>query len=236
MEISSKIAVITGASRGIGAAFSRGLIAKGATVYGLARNRELLETIQQELGEKFISVAIDISDREAMEHWANETFSEKLSPDILINNAGAGFFGKIDELPLEQWHQMINTNLNGVYYLTSAIVPFMKKKRYSSHIINIGSILGQTSGAEKSGYSATKFAIQGFSEALFKELRNDNIKVSCINPGSIDTHFFEASGIHPNRNMLQPEDLAQVLIHVLETPDNVLINELTVRPLNPKRE
>lgn len=128
---------------------------------------------------------------------------------------------------------MINTNLNAVFYLTSAIVPFMKKSRNSSHII-IGSILGKMSGSEKSGYSATKFGIQGFSEALFKELRYDGIKVSCMNPGSIETNFFENSGVEPHDKMLHPKDIAATLVHILETPDNVLINDLTIRPLNPK--
>lgn len=235
MNIHSKIAIVTGASRGAGASFSKALIDKGATVYGLARNLELLQALQFQLGEKFIPVAMDISDRETLKKWIDSTFSDNHFPDILINNAGAGYFGKIDELPLAQWHQMINTNLNAVYYLTSAVVPLMKKAQNSSHIINIGSILGKTSAAEKAGYSATKYAMQGFSEALFKELRSYNIKVSCINPGSIETHFFEASGIEPHSNMLQPEDLAQIVIQVLETPDNVLIDELTVRPLNARK-
>lgn len=234
MKLHSKIAIVTGASSGLGASVSQALVEKGAQVYGLARNMEALGKLQQNLGEKFIPVSMDISNRENIEKWIKETFSAKHAPDILINNAGAGYFGKVDELPLEKWHQMINTNLNGAFYLTSLVVPLMKQKETGAHILNIGSILGTTSGAEKSGYSATKYAMQGFSEALFKELRRDKIKVSCINPGSIDTYFFEESGVEPNEKMLQPKEVADVLIHVLETPPNVLINELAVRPLNPK--
>ena len=117
------------------------------------------------------------------------------------------------------------------FYLTSAIVPLMKATESSSHIINIGSILGKVSSSQKSAYSATKYAIQGFSEGLFKELRGFNIKVSCVNPGSIETGFFEASGIAPNPLMLQPHELADTLVYLLETPENVLIDELTIRPL-----
>jgi len=234
MEIEGKIAVVTGASSGLGAALAHALVAKGATVYGLARNLEKLETLQKQLGKTFIPVKMDIANQKAIAVWVKKTFSDAKIPNILINNAGAGYFNKIDELSLEQWHEMINTNLNGIFYITSKIVPLMKKNSASSHIINIGSILGKTTRSEGSGYCATKYGMQGFSEALFKELRTYNIKVTCINPGSIETHFFEQSGIDPHSNMLQPNDIAAFIIHILETPCNMLIDEVTLRPLQPK--
>ena len=126
---------------------------------------------------------------------------------------------------------MINTNLNGVFYLTSSFVPMMKQNLNVCHIINIGSILGKTTRVEGAAYSATKYGIQGFSESLFKELRGHGIKVTCVNPGSIDTDFFIGSGIKPHHNMLQPNDIAAVIVHILETPDNLLIDEITLRPL-----
>jgi short-subunit dehydrogenase len=234
MEINSKIAIVTGASKGAGAAFSKALTNKGATVYGLARNEKALKNLQTELGDGFLPIALDISDENAVRNWAETTFSKNHCPDILINNAGASQFAEVDKLGSGDWHKMVNTNLNATHYLVSALVPLMKKNKSPAHIINIGSILGKTSGSKKSAYSATKFAIQGYSEALFKELRGFNIKVTCLNPGSIATGFFKSSGIEPNESMLQPEELAQVLINVLETPDNVLIDELTVRPLRPR--
>lgn len=233
MNLQSKIAIVTGASRGTGAAFSEALVKKGATVYGLARNERALQALQLKLGDKFVPVALDVSEEESIKNWVKNTFSTSHFPHILINNAGTSQFDAVEELSSEKWRNMIDTNLNAVHYLTSALVPLLKKDENSSHIVNIGSILGKTSGSEKSAYSATKFAIQGYSEALFKELRGFNIKVTCLNPGSIATGFFESSGISANESMLQPEELAQVLINVLETPDNVLIDELTVRPLRP---
>lgn len=231
MNINSKTAIITGVSRGLGRATAEALLEKGATVYGISRSESEMEAMAEEWPERFNPVLLDITREEKVRAWAAETFSESNSPDILINNAGAGYFENIDAFTSEQWHQMINTNLNAVFYLTGAVVPFMKTTGRSSHIINIGSILGKVSASGKSAYSATKFAIQGFSEGLFKELRGYNIKVSCVNPGSIETHFFEASGIEPNSKMLQPAALADILVYLLETPDNVLIDELTVRPL-----
>ena len=234
MNLLNKITIVTGASSGLGAAISEALIQNGSKVYGLARNGKKLQLLKDKLGTHFIPVALDISNQEAVKSWVTENFSDGNCPDVLINNAGAGLFGKIDEMPSEEWLAMINTNLNGMYYITSQVAGLMKKTEVGSHIINIGSILGSTGRAESAAYCATKFGIQGFSDALFKELRFFNIKVTCFNPGSIDTHFFESSGIDAHHNMLQPKDLADTLIHILQTPDNMLISEMTVRPLNPK--
>lgn len=234
MELQSKTAVITGAGKGLGAALSHALVEKGTEVYGLARTLGDLESLRKKLGEKFIPVTLDITERDSVVKWVNSTFTDGYSPDILINNAGAGYFNKIDELSLEHWHAMINTNVNGLFYITSQIVPLMKRNDDFCHIINMGSILGKTTRAEASAYSLTKYGVQGFSEALTKELRWDKIKVSCVNPGSIATRFFEDSGIHPNEHMLSPTDLAHLIITILETPDNLLIDEITLRPLIPK--
>ncbi len=234
MDINSKIAVVTGASKGVGAAFASALVDKGATVYGLSRSAANLNVQREKLGEKFIPVPLDITDQNAVYSWVSDTFSDQHSPYILINNAGTGHFGKIDELSLEQWHGMINTNVNGLFYITSQIVPFMKRNRDTCHIINMGSILGKTGRSEGAAYCLTKYGVQGFTEALFRELRSDRIKVSCVNPGSIATHFFSDSGIEPDDNMIQPKDLADLIVHILETPDNFLIDEITMRPLIPK--
>lgn len=235
MNLENKTAIVTGASSGLGAAISATLIQNGTKVYGLARNTRALSALQNNLGAQFIPVSLDISDYDAVKRWGSETFSENSGPNILINNAGAGSFGKIDEMPSEEWAAMINTNLNGMYYITSQVVGLMKQKKEASHIINIGSILGSMGRAESAAYCTTKYGVQGFSDALFKELRFFNIKVTCFNPGSIDTHFFESSGIAAHSNMLHPQDLANTLVHILQTPDNMLISDITVRPLNPKK-
>lgn len=235
LELKDKIAVVTGVSSGLGSAITEALIKNGAEVYGLARNEDKLNPIKEKFGEKFHVCKVDISKLEQITEWIGRNFSDNHSPDILINNAGIGSFGAIDEKPVEDWLQMVNTNLNGTYYITSRIVPFLKKKKHHTHIINIGSILGTVARENGSAYSATKFGLCGFSEALFKELRYFNIKVSIINPGSIDTDFFHSSGIEKHNNMLQPKDLANTVIYLLKTPDNMLIDSLTVRPLNPKK-
>lgn len=235
MILTAKTAIVTGASSGLGAAIAKYLVQHKTRVFGLARSSDKLKTIEAKLGNLFFPVCLDITDQSAVSQWFGQTFTSGYRPDILINNAGAGIFGKIEELPLEQWKRMVDTNLNGMYFLTREVVPLMKNHSDSSHIINIGSILGKTSGMTKSAYSATKFGVQGFSEALFKELRFNNIKVTCFNPGSIETTFFEESGIEPHRNMLQPDDLAKTIVYILQTPDNFLVNDITIRPLDPKK-
>lgn len=234
MVLDRKIAIVTGASKGLGRAIATALVHKGCIVYGLARNGQVLSQVQRELGELFKPIPLDMTDSKAVQSWVVETFSEDYGPDILINNAGLGFFKSVDKTSLEEWHDAMNINLNALYYITSAITPLMKARSTSCHIINIGSILGRIGRSEGTAYCASKFGVRGFSEALYIELRPYNIKVTCLNPGSIETDFFESSGIFPHDNMLHPEDLANTVVHVLETPDNMLINELIIRPLNPK--
>ncbi|WP_445665728.1 SDR family oxidoreductase [Fodinibius sp. AD559] len=234
MDINAKTAIITGASSGIGIDFSRALINKGAIVYGLARSTNKLQKVQQELGKQFNPVTMDITDHDAIEEWINENFSTDHQPDILINNAGLGRFADVDELPLDEWEAMVQTNLSGTFYMTRQIVPLMKEKKSVSHIINIASIAGKVGNPKMTGYNASKFGVRGFSEALFKEVRYDGIKVTCFYPGSIATNFFGDKDIDTHDNMMQPDEVAQVLVNILETPDNFLINDITMRPLNPK--
>ncbi|MEX2585351.1 MAG: SDR family oxidoreductase [Balneolaceae bacterium] len=235
MNLTDRTAIVTGTSSGLGRAIATALTQKGTRVYGLARRQSKLEQLQQKLGELFIPVPMDVTDQPAVASWIEETFSGQPLPDILINNAGLAEIAEVDQLTPEQWHRMIDTNLNAIFYLTRSVVPLMKQNQEICHILNISSIAGLLGNPELSGYNASKFAVRGFSEALFKELRYEGIKVSCLFPGSIATDFFDLSGMgtaHPN--MMMPEDVASTVLHLLETPDNLLINEVTMRPLNPK--
>lgn len=235
MVLDNKIAILTGASSGLGAAIASALVHKNVKVYGIARSKDSLQKIREQLGDLFQPVVIDITEEDKIHTWISTIFNKSNLPDILINNAGTGSFSKIDEMPSEDWRNMIDTNLNGMYYITSKLTPFLKQNPETTHILNIGSILGGMGRPEASAYCTTKYGVRGFSEALFMELRADAIKVTCINPGSIDTSFFKSSGVKAHHNMLQPKDLADTIIHILETPDNMLINELTIRPLDSRK-
>jgi NADP-dependent 3-hydroxy acid dehydrogenase YdfG len=235
MILLQKIAVVTGASSGLGAAIAEALCEKKVVVFGLARSRDKLASLHKKCGDHFRPVCIDITDEQAVQQWVKQTFSADFLPDILINNAGFGEFGKMDEMSSKTWLQMIQVNLNGTYFMTASLIPWLKKNIKHSHIINIGSVLGSMGKEEGSAYCASKFAVSGLSESLFKELRYDNIKVSLVNPGSIETDFLHTSGVEAHENMLQASDLADTIIHLLETPANLLISEITIRPLNPRK-
>ncbi len=236
MRLQDKIAIVTGASDGLGLAISRTLVEKGAEVYGIARRQEKLDEAAKLLGRRFHPVSLDVTRPEDLEQWVDSTFTDLHLPDILVNNAGIGVFGPVDQIPLSDWQAMMETNINGIFYLTRLIVPLMKKNLEVCHIVNIASIAGLLGNPQMSGYNASKFAVRGFSEALFKELRFDGIKVSCMFPGSVDTQFFRKAGQSEEHSFrMRAEDVATTMIHLLETPDNMLISEITLRPLVPKR-
>ena len=154
--------------------------------------------------------------------------------DILINNAGLGYFGFCEELSIEQWHEMFDTNVTGLFYATRLALPSMKKQGLG-HIINLSSIAGIEGYQQVSAYCATKFAVRGFSDALYKEVRDFGVKVTCVYPGSVKTDFFRHSeNIKPHNNMLMPQDVASQIIYCLESPDNFHHVNLEIRPLKPR--
>ena len=238
MDLNDKVAVVTGASAGLGLAFARALIAKGAQVFGLSRRPEKLEAIRDELGERFHPLPCDVTDEVQVKRVFEAVKREAGRLDILINNAGLGKFGRVDELPVDHWTVQMETNLGGVFRCTREAVPLMKQQNakhgFGGHIVNIASIAGLIGNPQLSAYNATKFGLRGFSEALMKELREDNIKVTCICPGSGATNFAGVDGPGGAANPMRAEDIANTIIHVLEGPANYLISEVVMRPLRPK--
>lgn len=238
MDLSNKVAVVTGASRGLGEHFSRKLIAKGATVFGLARSESDLERLATDLGDSFLSVVCDVRDPQSVRSAFDAVRAQADSIDVLINNAGLGRFGMVEEQPLEEWDLQMEVNVSGVHYCTREVVPTMKaqnaKAGFGGHIVNIASVAGLVGNPGLSIYNATKFALRGYSEALMKELREDGIKVSCVYPGSVETHFASSAGRSGSANPMQAADVANTVIHLLEGPDNYLISEVMMRPLRPK--
>ncbi|ACY49511.1 SDR family oxidoreductase [Rhodothermus marinus] len=238
MELRDKVAIVTGASSGLGRAFAIALVQKGAHVYGLARRVERLNALRDELGPRFHPIACDVTRPNDVEAAFQRVIREAGRLDILINNAGLGKMGPVDELSLEDWDVQMNTNLRGVFLCTRAAVPQMKKQNaetgFGGHIINIASVAGLIGNPNLSAYNATKFGVRGFSEAIMKELRDHGIKVTCVYPGSVATEFFEVSGMRGADRPVTPEQVAQTILHILETDDNYLISEVVIRPLRPR--
>ncbi|NBC18419.1 MAG: SDR family NAD(P)-dependent oxidoreductase [Bacteroidetes bacterium] len=238
MDLQDKVVVVTGASSGLGLIMSQMLVDEGAQVYGLARRLNRLNEIQDDLGTAFHPIPCDVRNESEVNDAFAAITNEAGRIDVLINNAGLGQFGAVDELTLDEWEVQMETNLRGVFLCTRAAVPTMKQQNQESgfggHIVNIASIAGLIGNPKIGAYNASKFGLRGFSESLMKELRDDGIKVTCVYPGSIETHFADVAGSSGSPNPMQPEDVSATVLHVLEGPDNYLISEVVMRPLRPR--
>ncbi len=228
MELTNKIAVVTGVSKGIGYHTTQALLNKGAKVFGLGRNNTI-----EHAHYTFINCDVrnDQSVQQAFELIYKQTDN---TVHILLNNAGLGYFGLLEEMPLAHIQEMMETNVNGTIYCCRAVLPHMKKQQYG-HIINIASTAALEGMPQVAAYCASKWAVKGLSESLFREVRDYKIKVTCLYPGSTKTDFFRNSpGIQPHDYMLMPEDVALSIIQALEMPDNFHTVNLEIRPLQPK--
>ena len=235
MDVSGKIAVITGGSKGIGYAIAERLLKEGATVFICGRDKSELKDSIARLSQ-FGSVEGEICDVRSdaqVKMMFDECVRLFQGVDILVNNAGIGFFGKkVEELSADEWRQTIETNLNGVFYCCHHAIPLMKQ-RGGGYIFNISSLAGQNAHPKMAAYNASKFGLNGFSEAMMQEVRQDDIKVSYICPGSVNTAFGGDVPTEANAWQLQPNDVAQVIINLLQMPANALPSKVELRPSKP---
>ena len=237
-SLKGKVALVTGASKGIGRASALRLAESGANIVIGATSVDLLETLRRDitsLGVESLAERCDVtrlSDCEGLVKQAIEKFGKI---DILVNNAGVGFSGKIVDSDPKQAHEMVMVNILGVYYMTRAILPYMMEQQ-GGDIINIGSVASLKYSPNFAMYSATKFAVRAFSEALRNEVQGHNIRVTLIHPGMTKTAFFDSftQGGSPipldKGEILKPEDIANAIHFALTRPQGVSLNEVTVRP------
>ena len=228
MELNNKIAVVTGVSKGIGHATATALLAKGANVFGLGRKN----TIDH---PNYTFITCDVRNHEEV-HAAFQKVCALTNNaiHILLNNAGLGYFGLLEEMPITEVQEMFETNVNGTIYCCREVLPLMKAAQYG-HIINIASTAALEGMPQVAAYCASKWAVKGLSESLFREVRDHRIKVTCVYPGSVKTDFFRNSpGIQPHDYMLMPEDVALSIVQAIEMPDNFHTVNLEIRPLQPK--
>ncbi|HXD48754.1 MAG TPA: SDR family NAD(P)-dependent oxidoreductase [Gemmatimonadaceae bacterium] len=223
------VAVVTGASRGIGRATALRLAPQFAIV-ALARNGDELASLAEEIesaGRICRPCVVDITNPAAVSDAL-----DGIDAQVLVNNAGVGINKPFLDLTRSEWMRMVDLNLNALYDVTRAVLPAMIARR-SGHIVFVGSITGRTAYAGGACYSATKHAVMGLSESLMLELREYGVKVSVVNPGSVATHFSERRD--PSW-MLAPEDVAEAIVRVVDTPADVLVHRMEVRTLTvPKR-
>lgn len=228
MALKGKTALITGVSSGIGLALIREMLDLGMKVYGLGRNHPGFDH------PNFRFHRCDIREVELVGEVMSKIKEEVDQIDFLINNAGLGRFKPVEQMDIDTWKTMMDTNLSGMFYITREVVPIMKAHK-AGHIINISSIAGRVGAPWGSGYNASKFGVSGFSESLFHELRKEGIKVTVVYPGAVKTPFFdEIPSVTQHDYMLDPKDLAATILHLMDSPPNYLVREIEVRPLISK--
>jgi NADP-dependent 3-hydroxy acid dehydrogenase YdfG len=240
-KLDGKVAVITGASSGIGEATAEALAAEGASVVVAARREERLSDLVERIngnGSKALSVECDVTDEEQAHALIRRAKDELGRVDILVNNAGVMLLSKIEKGLSDEWRTMFDVNALGLLYVTDAAVQVMKEQG-SGHLINISSVAGRKSGPFRGAYSGSKFAVNAISEALRVELLEDNIRVTVVEPGAVETELAghitdeeakEGMQSVLSGDILQPEDIAAAIAYCAVQPERVSVNEILIRP------
>ncbi|MFN2453015.1 MAG: SDR family oxidoreductase [Pyrinomonadaceae bacterium] len=239
MNLNGKVAVVTGGTKGIGRAISEALLREGANVCISARKENEIEETVSTLGDagegRIAGAVADVREYEEVKALIKHAVDEFGGVDILINNAGIGKFGRLDETAPEDFRAVLETNLFGVFYCCHEAIPEMKR-RGGGYIINISSLAGANPHPEMTAYNASKFALNGLSEALMQEVRHDNIKVSYIMPGSVNTYFNDGEPDATNTWELQPADIARVVLDLLHHDERSLPSRVEIRPSKPLKK
>ena len=241
--LNGRIAIVTGASAGIGAAISETLAHAGAKVVLAARRLERIEAIARALGDsgcEALAIRTDVTSLEDMKALAEAAKSRFGGIDILVSNAGVMPVTPFVDVQVDDWKRMVDVNVNGVLHGIAAVLPTMIEQR-SGHLVNIGSVASRRPFPGGSVYSATKFAVRGLSWGLHLELgAKYGIRVTDIQPGLVSTELFDtAPGFREElekawegKRMLQPEDVAESVLFALSAPEHVSVSEVLVRPVD----
>ena len=235
VEIEGQLAVVTGGSRGIGYAIAEALLREGAGVAICGRDPERLAEAVVELSAlgTVVGHPCNVGDWDQVTEFFRAVDSELGGVDILVNNAGVGRFGAVHELQPADWDEVIRTNLSGPFYCSHLAVPRMLK-RGAGFILNIGSLAGKHPFAGGAAYNASKFGLAGFTESIMLDVRHDNIRVSTIMPGSVQTEF-RPGGVENGDWKLDPQAIAETALHLIKTPARNLASRVEMRPSRPRR-
>ena len=235
VNIEGQLAVVTGGSRGIGYAIAAALLNEGASVAICGRDPAVLAGAIKDLSAlgTVVGRPCDVGRWNQVEEFFGFVDVELGGVDILVNNAGVGRFGVIHELQPADWDEVIQTNLSGPFYCSHLAVPRMLK-RGAGFILNIGSLAGKHPFATGAAYNASKFGLAGFTESLMLDVRHDNIRVSTIMPGSVQTEFRPGGAVSADWK-LDPQAIAETALHLIKTPARNLASRVEMRPSRPRR-
>ena len=237
MELKNKVALVTGGTKGIGKAIAKALVEAGVRVVVTARHEDQVHEAVESLktvGSGVEGFPCDVRQFEEVQTLIRKVQERCGGLDILVNNAGIGMFGTVAEMEPADFRAVIETNLLGVYYCCHEAIPHLKQ-RGGGYIINISSLAGTNAHPTMAAYNASKFGLNGFSEALLQEVRYDNIKVSYIMPGSVNTEFGNDEPSPSKSWQLQPEDVAEVVMDLLAHPERSLPSRVEIRPSKPRK-
>jgi NADP-dependent 3-hydroxy acid dehydrogenase YdfG len=241
--MSEKVVVIMGASSGIGAATAKLLASQGKKVTIAARRMSRLEEIQKDYPENIFAVEADVTKKDEVQNVIDKTVEKFGRIDVLFNNAGIMPVNNLDQLAHDEWENMLNINVKGVLNGIAAALPVMKKQQ-SGHVISTSSVLGYEVLPGYAAYSGTKYAVRAIMEGLRQEEHQNNIKTTIIAPGSVKTELFDSINNDEVRNglkdamkqpgsemmALNPDEIAQAVAFVIDTPKNMAVNEMVIRP------
>lgn len=235
MDLNGKNAIVTGGTKGIGRAIAEALLGEGLSVCIAARKQDEIDTALEELGGAAIGFVCDVRSHNQVKGLIDYTVKQLGGLDILVNNAGIGIFETVEETSPEDFRAVLETNLFGVFYCCHEAIPAMRR-RGGGYIINISSLAGANPHPRMAAYNASKFGLNGFSEALMQEVRHDRIKVSYIMPGSVNTEFGGDTASAEKSWQLTPQDIARVVTDLLHHDDRALPSRVEIRPSRPPKK
>jgi 3-oxoacyl-[acyl-carrier protein] reductase len=237
--LKGRVALITGSTKGIGRALAEDMVRAGAHVVVSSRTAsdvaEAARAVTALGPGETRGIVCDVRDPGACQALVAETIEHFGGLDIVVNNAGLGRFAKIHEMDPAEWDLQIRTNLDGVFHVSRAAIPHLVAGG-GGWIFNIGSLAGRNAFSGGAAYNATKFGLLGMSEAMMLDLRHEGIRVSCIMPGSVNTHFFGGEPGPDGEWKLWPEDVSRVVMDLLAFPDRALPSKVEIRPSRPPKK